>query len=192
MLSILKNSLLFLILLKTAAMSHAHIFVDYKLHAIVNESGISGVYVNWTFDPMFAAMVKEDFDLDQNNKLSKEEQMQVYEKSFKEWKQGDYFIVLKENEEKIAVPIAEKFSARLTQQGNAVEYSFFIPLDIKAGDTKKDLHILFIDPVIYVDFATTKESITVANKAKESIEVSTMVGKVDFSSITTYSITRKQ
>lgn len=192
MLSILKNSLLFLILLKSVAWSHAHIFVDYKLHAIVNESGISGVYVNWTFDPMFAAMVKEDFDVNNDNKLSKEEQLQVYEKSFKEWKRGDYFIVLKKNEEKIPVPTAEKFSSRLTQQGNAVEYTFFIPLDIEVTDTKTDLHILFIDPVIYVDFATTKESITVANKAKESIEVSTMVGKVDFSSITTYSIQRKQ
>lgn len=191
MFSMLKNSLLFLLLLKSVAWSHAHIFIDYKLHAIVNESGITGVYVNWTFDNMFAAFIKEEFDLNGDNKLSKEEQLQVYEKSFKDWKRGDYFIVLKEGEEKIPVPTAQKFSARLTEQGNSVEYTFFIPLDIKAADAEKSLHVLFIDPEIYIDFATSKELISVANKAKESIEVTTMVGKVDFSSITTYSIKRK-
>ncbi len=191
MYSHLKSSLLILLLCQTIAWSHAHVFIDYKLHAIVNESGITGVYVNWTFDKMFTAFVKKEFDLNKDNKLSKTEQQEVYKHSFLKWKEDNYFMILRHNQDKIAVPSAEKFSARLTEQGNSVQYTFFLPLDLPTV-VKTDLYLLFMDPSIYVDFTTTKESITQLNKSPENVTVSTQFQKVDFSSIANYTVQRKK
>ncbi len=177
--------------LHTSLWAHAHMFIDFKLHAVVNESGLTGIYVNWTFDKMFAAFIKKEFDVNKDNKLSKEEQLQVYEKSFKEWKVGDYFGILKLNDETIAFPTAQKFSSRLTQQGNSAEYTFFVPLSIPASETVNRLELYFIDAEMYIAFDSESESLSVVNKAESTVAVSHSLKTIEFKDIGVFEIIKK-
>ncbi len=183
--------LILLLFLHFSAWGHAHIFIDYKLHAIATAEGLQGIYVNWTFDRMFASFIKKEFDIDKNGKLSKEEQQEIYKKSFLEWKKDDYFGVIKLNNKKVVFPTTQKFSARLAKQGDVVEYTFYIPLNIKAGDTKTRCSFHFIDPVIYVDFSSSEKDITVNNKAKETIHFEKAFEKDGFTNQAVFTIEKK-
>ncbi len=187
----LYQATLILLFFHFAVWSHAHIFVDYKLHAIATSEGLQGIYVNWTFDRMFASFIKEEFDKDKDNKLSKEEQKHVYEKSFRDWKRGDYFGVLKLNDKKVVFPTAQKFSARLTKEGDVVEYTFYIPLNIKANEREMHCTLHFIDPVIYIDFSATDKDLTLKNKSPETITVTKSLKKVGYTKQATFSFVKK-
>ncbi len=179
---------LLIFLFYISAWSHAHIFVDYKLHAVVSEKGLEGIYVNWIFDKMFASFIKGEFDVNKDNKLSKDEQLQVYKKSFKEWKIGDYFGILKLNGQKMVFPVAQKFSARLDNAKDVVEYTYYIPLNIKASEEVNSCSLHFVDPELYIDFAITDKDISLKNKASEFISVESSLKKLDYTNQTIFSL----
>lgn len=167
----MKTSILLLCFITSLAWSHAHIFVDWKVHALADSSGFKGIYVNWTFDQMFASFIKEEFDLDKDNQLSKEEQKKLYISQFSNLYEENYFSVLTVNGKQVKVPNAKNFSARLLSDFNRVTYTFFLPVPIAAGSEKKKVELHFVDPVMYIDFAGDLHDVTFKNKAPESISL---------------------
>lgn len=151
--------------------AHAHVFIDYQVHGIANEKGLQGVYVNWSFDRMFTTFVTKEFDEDSDGKLSKEEQNVIYKNSFLKWKEEDFYSVLKLNGKRLNLPTPQKFSARINQKKGVVEYTFYLPLNIAATKNEQEFTIHFLDKVIYVDFASAAEKITMKNKKPDAISL---------------------
>ncbi len=168
-----------LLLCYSGAFAHAHIFVDYKLHALVNDSLFEGFFVNWSFDPMFSASIKEEYDSDANGTLSKAEQLEVYKHSFRDWKRGDYFGFLRLNGESHPFPIATKFSARFLD-GNRIAFSFFVPLNLPLSEAPQELGVTFMDEVFYVDFGIEAKDITTKNRAPQSVQLQHRIDTVEY------------
>ena len=163
-----KISYLFLglILSGTPCFPHAHIFIDYRVNAVIDDAGLKGVYVSWTFDRMFSATIIKEFDKNKDKKLQKDEIQQVYKKSFLNLKRDNYFTVIKLGNKVLPVHDPTEFTAELVKKGKSVSYLFFIPLNIPAEKTERKLRVYFFDPVIYVAFTIMKKDISMNNRSK--------------------------
>ena len=145
---------------------HAHVFIDYKVHACINEKGLEGVYVNWTFDQMYTQFIQKEFDKDKDGKLSKVEQVAVFKKFNSDYAKIDYFGVIKVDGKNYSVPKPTNFSARMINDKGVVAYTFYLPLKLNATEKKMDIQVYFFDPVIYVAFTVMAKDISIQNKSK--------------------------
>jgi ABC-type uncharacterized transport system substrate-binding protein len=146
---------------------HAHIFIEYKLHFCVDDKGLKGVFVNWTFDQMFTSFIKKEYDSDKNNELSKPEQLELFNTAFKDLAKNDYFAALSVNGKKLPVPEPQQFSARIIKETDMASYTFFLPLNIAAGKEEQSFEIYFFDPVIYVAFTILEKDMGLQNHAQK-------------------------
>lgn len=186
------HKLLMLFLVPTLLFAHAHIFIDYEVHGISNEKGMQGLYVNWSFDRMFTAMITKDYDKNSDWKLSKEEQKEVYKNSFLKWKEDDFYCVLKLNGKKLKLPTVQKFSARLNSAKEIVQFTFYIPLNIPATEKDQTVSIHFIDKVIYIDFTTSEKKITMKNKTPEKITLKKSYKEVKYTKQAHYTFSKSR
>ena len=166
---------------------HAHVFIDYKVHACINESGLEGIYVNWTFDQMYTQFIKKEFDKNKDEKLSKDEQVAVFKKFNKDYAKVDYFTVIKVDGKSYSIPKPTNFSARLIKDKGVVAYTFYLPLKLNAAKKKMDVQVYFFDPVIYVAFTVMPKDVSIQNKTK-TIEASINLKKVKYTNCPTISM----
>ncbi len=166
---------------------HAHVFIDYKVHACITENGLEGVYVNWTFDRMYTQFIKKEFDKNKDNKLSKEEQAAVFKKFNKDYGKIDYFAVIKVNGKNYSVPKPKNFSARLVNDKGVVAYTFYLPLKLDATKKETDVQVYFFDPVIYVAFTVMAKDVSIQNKSK-AVEATISLKKVKYTNCPTISM----
>ncbi len=177
----------FVLLLTSLGFGHAHIFIDYKVHACVDANGLDGVFVNWTFDRMFTQFIQKEFDKNNDQKLNKEEQKAIYQKFCADYEKNEFFTVIKVNGKKYSVPKPIKFSARIMKEHETVAYTFFLPLKLKATKKKTDVQVYFFDPVIYVAFTVMPKDVSIQNKA-QNIQASIRLKKVKYTNCPTISI----
>ena len=150
--------------------AHAHVFIDYKVHAVFDEDGLEGVFINWSFDRMFSAFIKNEFDTDNTNELNEEQQRKVKEGAFHNLRGDLYFANILVNGEEVAIPDPEQFTARL--DNNVAEYTFFFPLSLEATSETQEVEIYFYDPVIFVAYTLHDRGLSIQNKAEDQIEAS--------------------
>lgn len=170
--------------------SHAHIFVDYKIHACISDNGLDGVFVNWTFDRMYTEFLQAEYDLNNNGNLEKDEQKNVFLNSFKECQRTHYFAVVEVDGKNYSIPEPTDFSAKLLKDEECMSYTFYLPLKIKAEKTKKRIDIHFFDPVIYVSYTIMKEDISIVNKSK-NVEADISLKQVEYANHTTIVIKQR-
>lgn len=165
-LSILIKTFLIITVTIISGFSHAHIFIDYKVHACINESGFDGVFINWTYDRMTAQAIEKEFDLDKNKKFSKEELKKLYQNFFlKNYSKEQYFAIIEVNNKNYSIPKPVNFSARFDTKIGTIAFTFFLPLKIQSTKKMQNVHIHFLDPVIYVAFTILKKDISIQNKS---------------------------
>ncbi len=156
---------------------HAHVFIDYQVHACVNEDGLEGVFVNWTFDRMFTQFIQKEFDKNADGKLDKNEQAAVFKKFNTDYAKIDYFTVIKVDGKNYSIPKPTKFSARMVKDIGKVAYTFFLPLKLDAVKKETEVQVSFFDPVIYVAFTIMPKDVSIQNKSK-NIEASISLKQV--------------
>jgi len=181
------SSVLLLYVFAQTIFGHAHIFIDYKVHACINDEGLDGVFVNWTFDAMFTQFVQKEFDKDNDKKLNKDEQAAIFNKFTNDHKKVDYFAVIKVDGKNYSVPAPANFSARILPENNLVSYTFFLPLKLKASGKPMEVQVYFFDAVIYVSFTIMPKDVSIQNKSK-NIDASISLEKGKFSNIPTISL----
>ncbi|MBN1129931.1 MAG: DUF1007 family protein [Chitinispirillaceae bacterium] len=159
--------LVFIPFLAALCYGHAHIFIEYKVHFCVDDSGLKGVFVNWTFDRMFTAFIKKEYDVDKNNELNKNEQAALFTTAFKSLEKNDYFVVMSVNGRNLPVPEPQRFSARIIKETDMASYTFYLPLDIPSTEEAQSFEIYFFDPVIYVAFTTFEKDLGLQNLSKK-------------------------
>lgn len=179
------TTLIFLIV--NFCFGHAHVFIDYKVHACINDKGLEGVYVNWTFDQMYTQFIQKEFDKDKDGKLSKEEQVAVFKKFNNDYGKADYFAVIKVDGKNYSVPKPTNFSARLINDKGVVAFSFYLPLKLDATQKPMDVQVYFFDPVIYVSFTVMQKDVSIQNKTKV-IEATINLKKVKYTNCPTISM----
>ena len=181
------KSFFLLFLIVNVCFDHAHVFIDYKVHACVTEKGLEGVYVNWTFDRMFTQFIQKEFDKNNDKKLSKEEQLAVFKKFNGDYAKVDYFAVIKVDGKNYSVPKPKNFSARLINDKDVVAYTFYLPLKLDATKKETDVQVYFFDPVIYVAFTVMAKDVSIQNKSKV-VEAKISLKKVKYTNCPTISM----
>lgn len=157
--------------LQGSLLAHAHIFVEYKVHACMNKDGLQGVFINWTYDNTSTVTISGEFDKNKNKKFEKDEQKAIYNIDFKKHEKDKYYLFLKLDGKNLPIPKPKKFSARFLPKTGQVAYSFFLPLNIKATDNRQNLEVYFFDEVVYMSFTVTgKKEISIQNTSKGSIK----------------------
>lgn len=155
----MKKGILLLLLIAGAAFSHSHLFIDFKTHALIDSSGLKGLYINWDFDPMFSAVLVEEYDLDMDGKFSKSEQTSLMQTAFKKTAEADYYAIITVDGKKIKIPKATKFSARLSENGEVVSYTFFFPVPL-AITSPRVVECYFVDETIFISYNMEEKDVS--------------------------------
>ena len=155
-----------------ALQAHPHVFVVQRLSIVFDDKGLAGIKVWWKFDDMFASMIAEDHDGDQNGRLDPAEVQAVKANAFAFIKTYSYFTFVKIDGRPFEVKFVQDFNAIL--EDNRLVYEFFIPCHVTAVDTPKKLTIATYDPSYYTAIYFTEKA-PVSLIAAESYEVRTTV-----------------
>ena len=150
------SSVLFVpFLVVSQADSHPHVFLETALTIVFDQEALTGIRVKWLFDEMFSSMIAFDFDLDQDQKLEKNEIALIRENAFSNLKNFGYFTSIKIDGKPFKVESVRDFSAALVE--NQLVYEFLIPCHVKATTRHKEFRISQYDRGYYTAVSFTKE-----------------------------------
>lgn len=136
-----------LIFLVSHGLAHPHVFIESELEIELGEDGVKGLWHHWTFDEYFSAWIIEEFDQDQDGRISPQEAEKLYDEAFKNLKKFGFWTRVLNGDEDIPVDRLEEFSVEI--KDNLATYSFFLPLDIPVTPDKEDVFILAYDEDYY-------------------------------------------
>lgn len=139
--------LLFILIQLPDAQAHPHVFITQHLTVIFDDKGLAGFEVRWKFDDMFANMITEDYDLNRNGILEKDEVSIVKEKVFSYLSNYSYFTFIKIQDTPFEVKFIKDFNAILKNKG--LIYEFFIPCHVTATNDLKKISVATYDPSYY-------------------------------------------
>ena len=142
---------------------HAHIFIDYSINAVFDDTSLVGTQVSWIFDRMFSATIIKDFDKNKDGQFNPEEVKLVNGKSFRNLAKSNYFTVIKIGKKQVPVPEPRYFNAEIIKEKKVVKYSFFLPFHLRASKEIQKVSVHFFDPVIYVAFTIMKQDLLLSN-----------------------------
>ena len=131
--------------------SHPHTFIDSVIECEFNESGISGFWINWSFDSVFAASIIMDFDRDRNKVFSKSEIEDIRKNAFSNLENFNYFIYITENRKTIRPVTVTVFSASIVEKD--IFYRFFVPYNSIAADKQNSVIIAIYDDTFFCDIS---------------------------------------
>jgi ABC-type uncharacterized transport system substrate-binding protein len=142
------------------------------LNAVFDEKGLAGIKVSWKFDDMFASMIAEDHDANQNGVLEPDEVSEVKEKAFSYISEFSYFSYIRIDGEPFEVKFISDFDAIL--EGDRLVYEFTIPCHVTATEQPKKVVVCTYDPSYYtaIFFAAT-QSVSLTNA--DAFEVTSAV-----------------
>jgi len=156
-----------------SSLAHPHIFVDVMAKFMLTDSTLSGISVLWDFDEMTSAPLIEEFDINGNSRLEKQEYLTLEREAFSYAANSNYFMVLTWAKNLVQINSIEQFTAIILPD-KKIRYSFFIPLDIKLTDIGNDKVVMFFnDPSMFVAFDLKKDMI-------QSSENSCWSGEIKF------------
>jgi ABC-type uncharacterized transport system substrate-binding protein len=132
--------------LAVSLQAHPHVFIDYSLSFIFDNSRFQGIQVVWFFDDMYSSNIISDFDKNGSRVFEEEEVEDLRKNAFSNLSQFNYFFDLSINRKIISVKEIRNFSVAIYK--NRLVYSFFIPLS-KRSSHLKSLDVAVIDPTFF-------------------------------------------
>lgn len=159
----IKVGLLSLLLLVPAgpAQSHPHVFIDAGLEVELDESGVKGLRLTWTFDEYFSAWIIYEYDVDEDGAFCKAEQAALYLEVFINLENYNFFTRILRDGRDIPVTV-EQFAAAI--EGDRVVYSFFVPLGLAVGSDDPPLHVAVYDESFYCDIAFPPQEVVISGE----------------------------
>lgn len=136
-----------LLLVRSEVHAHPHVFIVQRLNVVFDDKGLAGIKVRWKFDDMFASMIAEEHDVNQNGILEPAEIQEVKEKAFSFISEHSYFTFVKIGNTPFQVKFIKDFNAVL-ENGKLV-YEFLIPCHVTATNLKKKVTVASYDPSYY-------------------------------------------
>jgi ABC-type uncharacterized transport system substrate-binding protein len=138
------------------AAAHPHEFIDTRLVVHLDDRGIDGFHQYWTFDELFSAWIKEDFDLDKDGRFNAAELETLYEQTFSNLENYGFFTRVLYRGKEIPVTQVQDFFVEI-KNGRAV-YSFFVPLAMDIPETR-EIVIAVYDETFYTQIMFPPEKI---------------------------------
>lgn len=135
--------------------SHPHVFVDSSVTAVFDDEGLAGIRQVWIFDEMFSAIIIKNCDRNLDGKFSKKEKTKVIRENFSRLGSYNYFNQIEIDGKEVIIKSVKNADTTITD--NNVLFSFFIPLNAKAGDKFKNVTISINDIEYYCDYTPVTE-----------------------------------
>lgn len=167
--SILYISALIALLAIRGSWAHPHMFIDVMAKFMLSDDVLRGINMFWDFDEMNSAMLMEDFDVNNNNRIDPDESNSIFENAFSAAASSNYFTVITWNSKALKIRKLERFQVAV-QPDSRLRYSFFIPCDVPIDDiiAGGELSVFFSDPSLFVAFTIKKEMIQVSRSDRVS------------------------
>ena len=127
--------------------AHPHLFIVQRLLVTFDDTGVAGIRVIWKMDNMFADMIVDDYDANNNGTFEPEEVSMVKEKAFSYISDHNYFSFVNIDGDPFEVKSIEEFNAVLNQ--GRLFYEFTIPCRAAAADHVRRLTVATYDPTYY-------------------------------------------
>lgn len=134
-----------LIISITGAWAHPHVFIDASLEFELRGRSLEGIWVEWTFDPVFSADIIGQFDRNRDGSFNDSESALIQAKAFSNLQKYGYFTFVRQDDTRFTPTAVEQFKAD-QRDGRAV-YRFRVPL---AGrGLSDDVSIAAFDSTFY-------------------------------------------
>jgi len=134
----------------TLSHSHPHLFIKSGIEFVENETSVTGIRVQWSWDSYWSADVIAGCDTDRNGVLSDKEVKAVFTDFFDGIKEFNYFMELHVNGKKTPIKSITNFHAQI-ESDKTVTYFFTIPFTT-GNIPLNTLKVGFNDDTIYVAF----------------------------------------
>jgi ABC-type uncharacterized transport system substrate-binding protein len=157
-------SFIALALLGAVAFAHPHVGIEVELELVYAGKSCTGFWQEWTFDPVFSAMLKSDFDADRSGRFDEREQQAVHDGAFTNLRKYGYFTLVRRGARRTSPESIRDFSARVVS--DRVVYRFFVPLSAQQGTG--DFSLAVFDTTFYTNVEYKPEAVTLTQSAAES------------------------
>lgn len=147
--------LLFFVVILTgggSAWAHPHMWIDASVQPEFDDTGLSGIRVEFLFDEFNSAPMIIDYDVDGSGVLGWSEISSIRETGFAHLHDIGYFMIAFLGSEAIEIPRLAGFHARIAD--GRLSYRFFLPIRVR-WQALEDFTIAAFDSSYYVDFSTT-------------------------------------
>lgn len=143
--------------------------MEQQITAVFDAKGVAGFKIRWKFDEMFAVMIAEDYDKNQNGLLEDDEVAVVKDEAFSYISKFSYFVFIKIDGKPFDVKFVRDFNAVL--DNGKLTYAFLIPCHVSAMSDFKKIIVAAYDPTyhsaIYFD---QKKPLLLENNEKYEVK----------------------
>lgn len=137
--------------------AHPHVFIQAKLQVIFDSDGLNGIRVFWAMDDMISTGLMFDYDKNFNSQFESNEVEQLKNEIFTPLKDVDYFTFISVGDHSCKLENYQSFKAAI--EDFKVQYSYFVPCQVKADSSPRHLIISLYDPSFYNYIEVEKENI---------------------------------
>ncbi|MDJ0945441.1 MAG: DUF1007 family protein [Kiloniellales bacterium] len=131
--------------------AHPHVWIDVSLELSFQGNVLKGLRVVWLFDEYYSAFAVQDFDVNGNKRLDREE-LAILENGHEGLKEYSYFTHLKIGAllpDNLKVEAVENFVAEMN--GDRLQYAFDVPLPENLDPRETTFGVGFYDETYYID-----------------------------------------
>ena len=168
------------------AAAHPHVWIDYAVTVLFDDTDVKGIRMSWTFDEMYSSMLFHDYTSHPRGPLRPNDVQSLEEGAFKDTADYHYFIDVKLNGKAVAVKDVTDFDARF--ENRRMTYVFTVPQRTETPAASNTLEIQAFDHDFYIDFEPVKTAPVTADHGekfaatcspKHNRSISTTFGPLD-------------
>ena len=133
----------------TPAAAHPHVWIDAFVEVLFAGDRITGLRINWSFDPFFTGMATADFDTNQDGILDQEEAAKLAALSAENLKESGFFSNVWLDGDPLTIHAVDDFKVGLA--AGRLTYAFVIAMPVPVDPAKTSLDVSLYDPTFYVE-----------------------------------------
>jgi len=161
-----------------AAVAHPHVFIDSRITLSFEQGMFQGIGLQWTFDPMFSAMILGDYDPGHTGRFDTAHAAALKEGAFDNLVNYHYFVAIWLGGKPLRKLVIQEFTPSVQEKGRLV-YNFFIPVKIPVTVEDKTVLLTVYDDSYYVAFDILRvENVTVQSGPNIACDLSVQKTKV--------------
>jgi ABC-type uncharacterized transport system substrate-binding protein len=149
--------LVVLSLLNTApAAAHPHVFIDYTVTVIFDDSDVRGLRMSWTFDDMYSSMLFHDFTSRPKGPLAAADINRLKRSAFEDSVKYHYFTDINLNGKTVEVKAVADFTASF--ENHRMTYTFTVPVKTEGPGRQNTLEVASFDHEFFIDYELAKKA----------------------------------
>jgi ABC-type uncharacterized transport system substrate-binding protein len=133
------------------ALAHPHVFIANRMTLMFDHGTFQGIGFQWTFDPMFSAMILGDYDPGHTGRFDASRAASLKQGAFDNLVNYHYFIAIWVHGKPVKKLVIQKFSPSVADKRLLV-YRFFVPLRLPVSVEEQTVLLTVYDDTYYVAF----------------------------------------